>query len=98
MCIFVPSWVYRRRLPGRLWNTASCLTAAPLTHSRPGEPAAAAAAAEAAAAAVAPGQREGAARSLAYVRDRVGVPRDMSYPAAMYFRAYLNLFHDQLLA
>jgi hypothetical protein len=27
-----PSWVYRRRLTGRLWNTASCLTAAPLTH------------------------------------------------------------------
>jgi hypothetical protein len=25
-----PSWVYRRRLTGRLWNTASCLTAAPL--------------------------------------------------------------------
>jgi hypothetical protein len=28
-----PSWVYWRRLTGRLWNTASCLTAAPLTHS-----------------------------------------------------------------
>jgi hypothetical protein len=28
-----PSWVYRRRLTGRLWNTASCLTASPLTHS-----------------------------------------------------------------
>ena len=28
-----PSWVYRRRLTGRLWNTPSCLTAAPLTHS-----------------------------------------------------------------
>jgi hypothetical protein len=28
-----PSWVYRRRLTGRLWNTTSCLTAAPLTHS-----------------------------------------------------------------
>ena len=28
-----PSWVYRRRLTGRLWNTAICLTAAPLTHS-----------------------------------------------------------------
>jgi hypothetical protein len=27
------SWVYRRRLTGRLWNTTSCLTAAPLTHS-----------------------------------------------------------------
>ena len=29
-----PSWVYRRRLTGRLWNTTSCLTAAPLTHSQ----------------------------------------------------------------
>jgi hypothetical protein len=27
-----PSWVLRR-LPGRLWNTTSCLTAAPLTHT-----------------------------------------------------------------
>ena len=27
------SWAYRRRLTGRRWNTASCLTAAPLTHS-----------------------------------------------------------------
>jgi hypothetical protein len=26
------SWVYQRRLTGRLWNTASCFTAAPLTH------------------------------------------------------------------
>jgi hypothetical protein len=28
------SWVYQKRLTGRLWNTASCFTAAPLTHSR----------------------------------------------------------------
>ena len=28
-----PSWVCRRRLTGRLWNTTSCLTGAPLTHS-----------------------------------------------------------------
>jgi hypothetical protein len=28
-----PSWVYRRRLTGRLWNTTSCLTVAPPTHS-----------------------------------------------------------------
>jgi glutathione S-transferase len=27
---------------------------------------------------------------LAYLRDRVGVPRDMSQPAAMHFRAHLN--------
>jgi hypothetical protein len=27
------SWVYRRRPTGRLWNTTSCLTVAPLTHS-----------------------------------------------------------------
>jgi hypothetical protein len=30
------SWVYRRRLTGRLWNTASCLTAAPLTREAAG--------------------------------------------------------------
>jgi hypothetical protein len=28
-----PSWIHRRRLTGRLWNTTSCLTVAPLTHS-----------------------------------------------------------------
>ena len=28
--------------------------------------------------------------SVEYLRDRVGVPRDMSYPAAMHFRASLN--------
>jgi hypothetical protein len=28
-----PSWVYRGRLTGRLWNTTSCLTVAPLAHS-----------------------------------------------------------------
>jgi hypothetical protein len=28
-----PSWVYRRRLTGRLWNTTSCLTVVPLTHT-----------------------------------------------------------------
>jgi hypothetical protein len=28
------SWVYRRRLSGRLWNTTSCLTVASRTHSQ----------------------------------------------------------------
>ena len=37
-----------------------------------------------------------AAKCLAYLRDRVGVPRDMSYPAAMYFRASLNAAIDRL--
>ena len=34
--------------------------------------------------------------SLAYLRDRVGVPRDMSYPAARQFRAYLNWAIERL--
>jgi len=38
-----------------------------------------------------PAVREGTGVCLAYLRERVGVPRDMSFPAAMQFRAYLNL-------
>jgi len=34
--------------------------------------------------------------SLAYVRDRVGVPRDMSYPAARCLRGALNWLRDAL--
>ena len=41
---------------------------------------------------------EGTARCLSYLRERVGVPRDMSFPAAMQFRAYLNLAIDGLVA
>ena len=35
-------------------------------------------------------------KCLAYLRDRVGVPRDMSYPAAMQLRAHLNWCADSL--
>ena len=39
-----------------------------------------------------------AADALAYLRDRVGVPRDMKYPAARQLRAHLNWFVDALEA
>jgi glutathione S-transferase len=40
--------------------------------------------------------RSGVASSLAYVRDRVGVPRDLPLAAARYLRAYLNWAIDAL--
>ena len=36
------------------------------------------------------GHQDGVTKSISYLRDRVGVPRDMRLPAARQFRAYLN--------
>ena len=41
-------------------------------------------------------QTEGVQASLAYLRDRVGVPRDLPLAAARYLRAYLNWGIDAL--
>ena len=41
-------------------------------------------------------RKEGVASCLAYLRDRIGVPRDMSYPAAMTLRAHLNYIIDAI--
>jgi glutathione S-transferase len=39
----------------------------------------------------------GVVSSLAYLRDRVGVPRDLPLASARYLRAYLNWAIDQLV-
>ena len=39
---------------------------------------------------------DGVPLSLAYLRDRVGVPRDMPYPSARQFRAHLNWMIDHV--
>ena len=42
------------------------------------------------------GRAQGLRASLAYLRDRVGVPRDMSLPAARWTRATLNSVIDEV--
>jgi len=41
---------------------------------------------------------EGVVESAEYLRDRVGVPRDMKMPAARQLRAHLNWFIDTVTA
>lgn len=46
--------------------------------------------------AVPPSQTKGVVSSLAYLRDRIGVPRDLPLASARYLRAYLNWAIDSL--
>ena len=45
---------------------------------------------------VPPNQVKGVVSSLSYLRDRVGVPRDLPLAAGRYLRAYLNWAIDTL--
>ena len=40
---------------------------------------------------------ENVAASLAYLRDRIGVPRDMRFPAGMQLRAHINYVIGKML-
>lgn len=42
------------------------------------------------------GRAENVTASLEYLRDRIGVPRDLPLPAARQLRAHLNWFTDVL--
>merc|ERR1712087_1055213 len=43
------------------------------------------------------GSNQSVANSLAYLRDRIGVPRDLPLASARYLRAYLNWAIDVVL-